>query len=76
MTANNPRLNELNKDRELCNLISEPINPYIDSNLPNLKTHLMKTLIFETGISDHDKVIGIMPRSPFSKAKPNKKFYR
>lgn len=76
MTANNPRLNELIKDRELCNLISEPINPCIDINLPNLKTRLMKTLTFETGIPDHDNVIGIMPRSPFSKAKPNKMFYR
>lgn len=76
MTANNPRLNELIKDRELCNLILEPINPCIDINLPNLKTRLMKTLTFETGIPDHDKVIGIMPRSPFSKAKPNKMFYR
>ena len=68
MTANNPRLNELIKDRELFNLILEPINPCIDINLPNLKTRLMKTLTFETGIPDHDNVIGIMPRSPFSKA--------
>ena len=36
----------------------------------------MKTLTFETGISDHQKHIDAMLRSTFAKGKPNKMFYR
>ena len=36
----------------------------------------MKTLTFETGISDNHKLIGTMLRSTFAKGKPKKMFYR
>ena len=36
----------------------------------------MKILTFETGVSDHHKVIGAMLRSTFTKGKPRKMFYR
>ena len=36
----------------------------------------MNTLTFETGVSDHDKLIGTMLRSIFAKGKPKKIFYR
>ena len=82
MTPNNPKLSELIADHELCTLISEPtcfksINPTcIDNFLTNKKTRFMKTLTFETGVSDHHKLIGTMLRSTFAKGKPKKMFYR
>ena len=36
----------------------------------------MKTLIFETGVSDHHKLVGPMLRSTFAKGKPKKIFHR
>ena len=36
----------------------------------------MKTLILETDISDHHKLIGTMLRSAFAKITPNTIFYR
>ena len=68
MTPNNPKLSELIDDHELFTLISEPtcfksINPTcIDNFLTNKKTRFMKTLTFETGVSDHHKLIGTMLR--------------
>ena len=82
MAPNNPELRELIDDHELCTLISEPtcfksINPTcIDNFLTNKKTRFMKTLTFETGVSDHHKLIGTMLRSTFAKGKPKKMFYR
>ena len=66
MTPNNPKLGELIDDHELCTLISEPIcfkniNPTcIDNFVTNKKTRFMKTQTFETGVSDHHKLIGTM----------------
>ena len=36
----------------------------------------MKTLTFETGVSDHSKLIGTMLRSAFCEGKPKNMFYR
>ena len=36
----------------------------------------MNTLTFETGVSDHHKLVGAMLRSTFAKGKPKKIFYR
>ena len=36
----------------------------------------MKPLTFETGVSDHHKLIGTMLRSTFAKEKHKKKLYR
>ena len=66
MTPNNSKLRELIIDHELCTLISEPIcfkstNPtFINNFLTNKKTRFTKTLTFETGVSDHHKLIGTM----------------
>ena len=82
ITPNNPKSSELIADHELCTLISEPkcfksINPNcIDNFLTNKKTRFLKTLTFETGVSDHHKLIGTMLRSKFAKEKPKKLFYR
>ena len=69
MTPNNTKLNGLIADHELCILISEPtcfkcINPScIDNFLTNKKTRFMETLAFETGVSDHQRLNGMMLRS-------------
>ena len=82
MTPNNSKLSELIADHELCTVISEPtcfksINPTcIDNFLTNKKARFMKTVTFETGVSDHHKLIGTMLRSTFAKGKPKKMFYR
>ena len=82
MVPNNPKLSELIDNHEICTLISEPtcfksINPTcIDNFLTNKKIRFMKTLTFETGVSDHHKLISTMLRSTFAKGKPKKTFYR
>ena len=82
MTANNPKLSQLIADHELCNLISEPtwfksINPTcIDNFLTDKKTRFMKTLTFETGVSDHHKLIGTMLISTFVWSTNFYRFYR
>ena len=66
MTLDNPNFNELIEDHELFALISEPtcfkvINPtYIDNFLTSKKSRFMNTLTFETGLSDHHKLIRTM----------------
>ena len=81
ITPNNPKLSELIDDHELYSLKSEPtyfriISPTcIDNFLTNEKTRFMKTLTFETGVSDHHKLIGTMLRSTFAKGKPKKMLY-
>ena len=78
MTPNNLKLSEFIDHHELCTLILEPtcfksINPNcIDNFLTNKKSSFMKTLTFKTGVSDHDKLIGLMLRSTFAKGKPKK----
>ena len=82
MTPNNAKLSESIAEHELCTLISEPtcfksINPTCNDNfLTNKKTRFMKTLAFETGVSDHHKLTGTMLRSTFAKGKPKNIFYR
>ena len=82
MPLDNPNFNELIEDHELSALLSEPtyfksINPTCIANfLTSKKTHFMKTLPFETGVSDHHKLIGTKQRSVFPKGKPKKLFYR
>ena len=82
MTPNNPKLSELIADHELSTLISETtcfesINPTCNNNfLTNKKTRFMKTVTFETCVSDHHKLIGTMLRSTFAKEKPKQIFYR
>ena len=62
------------------NLISEitcfkSINPtFINNFLASKKTCFMNTLTFKTGVSNHHKLIGTMPRPTFAKGKPKKYF--
>ena len=71
MIPNNPKLNELIADHELCALISEPTCfKSSDDFLTNKKTRFIKTLTFETVASDHHKLLGTMLRSTFAKGKP------
>ena len=82
MTPNNRKLSELIADHEICTLISEPtcfksINPTcIDNYLTSKKTRFMKTLTFETVVSDYQKLIGTTLRSTFAKGKLKKMSYR
>ena len=75
MTLESPNFNELIEDHELFALISEPtcfksINPtFIDNFLTSKKARFTNTPTFETGLSDHHKLIGTMLRSTFDKCK-------
>ena len=60
---------------EIRNILN--INPTCTDNfLTNKKTCFMKTLTFETSVSDHHKLIGTMLGSTFAKEKPKRMFYR
>ena len=78
MNLDDPNFNELIEEHELSTLISETtcfksINPTcIDNFLTSRKTCFMNTLTFDTGLSDHHKLIGKMLRSTFAKGKPKK----
>ena len=80
-TLDNPNFNELIEDHELFSLISKStrfkgINPTCINNfLTSKKTRFMNTLTFETGVSDHHKLIRIMLKSTFAKGKSKKMFY-
>ena len=64
----------------ISELISEPrcfksINQIcIDNFVTSKKIRFMNTLIFETGVSDHHKLIETMLRFIFVKGKPKKYF--
>ena len=66
MTLDNPNFIEWTEAHELSALISEPthfksINPTCIKNfLTGEKACFMNTLTFETGVSDHHKLIGMM----------------
>ena len=44
--------------------------------LQNLKTSSMKTNVFETGISDHHKMISTIMKLNFTRKSPKTKYYR
>ena len=81
MTPNNPKLSELIDDHELCTLISKPkcfksINSTCFDNFVTIKkTCFKKTLTFETSVSDHHKLTGMMLRSTSAKEKSKNMFY-
>ena len=82
MTPNNKKLSELINDHDLLlTLISKPTcfkiisTACIDNFVINKNTRFMKTLIFETGVSDHHKLIGMMLRSTCAKGKLKNMFY-
>ena len=67
---------------DLESLINSPTcykstNPsYIDLILTNKKNHFMKSATFETGLSDHHKLITTILRKTISKGNSKKMFYR
>ena len=44
--------------------------------LRNFKPSFMKTNVFETGISDHHKMISAVTKLHFTKEKPKTKYYQ
>ena len=81
MTTENNHLNNLLQTYDLTALIKEPTcyqsqNPnIIDHFLTNLKT-FKHCQTFETGLSDHHKLISTIMKSGIFKGPPKKKIYR
>ena len=70
-------MGDFNMTLDNPNFCFKSINPTcIDNFLTSKKTSFIYTLTFETGISDHHKLIGTMLRSTFAKGKSKKIFYR
>ena len=72
MTVDDPGFNGLIEDHDFSALISQStcfksVNPAcIDKTTTSKLTRFMNTLTFETGVSDHDKLIRTVLRSKFS----------
>ena len=81
MNLVNPNVHELIEDHKCSNLIPEPscfksINPTsIDNFKRSKKTRFMNTITFETGVSDHHKLVGMILRTKFAKSKPKKLYF-
>ena len=82
MTTENTHLNELLQIYDLTALIKEPTcyqsqNPNcIDHFLTNRKALFKHCQTFETGLSDHHKLISTIMKSGIFKGPPKKKIYR
>ena len=82
MSTENPNLKNLMCSFDLESLINSPIcyksiNPIcIDLILTNKKNHFMKSATFETGLSDHHKLVTAILRKTVSKSNSKKLFYR
>ena len=79
LSTENPNLKNFMSSFDLENLIDSPtcyksINPTcIDVILTNKNNHFMKSATFETGLSDHHKLI---TRKTITKGNSKKMFYR
>ena len=82
ISTENPNLKNFMCSFDLESLIVSPtcyqsINPTcIDLILTNKKNHFMKSATFETGLSDHHKLITTILRKTISKDNSKKMFYR
>ena len=83
MTTSNPILSQFLDTFALSSLNVDPAcfknskNPScIDLLLTNFKPSFMKTNFFETGISDHHKVISTIMKLHFTRKSPKTKYYR
>ena len=82
LSTENPNLKNFMCSFDLESLIDSPtcyksINPTcIDLILTNKKNHFMKSTTFETGLSDHHKLITTILRKTISKSNSKKMFYR
>ena len=83
MTTSNPILSQFLDAFALSSLKVDPPcfknskNPScIDLLLTNFKPSFMKTNIFETGISDHHKIISTIMKLHFTRESPKTKYYR
>ena len=82
LSTENPNLKNFMCSFDLESLINSPTcykstNPScIDLILTNKKNHFMKSATFETGLSDHHKLITTILRKTISKGNSKKMFYR
>ena len=82
LSTENPSLKNFMCSFDLESLINSPTcykstNPScIDLILTNKKNHFMKSTTFETGLSDHHKLITTILRKTISKGNSKKMFYR
>ena len=82
LSIEKPNLKNFMRSFDLESLINSPtcyksINPTcIDLILTNKKNHFMKSATFETGLSDHHKLITTILRKTISKGNSKKMFYR
>ena len=82
LSTENPNLKNFMCSFDLESLINSPTcykstNPScIDLILTNKKNHFMKSATFETGFSDHHKLITTILRKTISKGNSKKMFYR
>ena len=83
MSTSNPILSQFLETFALSPLNINPTcfknskNPScIDILLTNFKPSLMKTNVFETGISDHHKMISTIMKLHFTRESSKKKYYR
>ena len=82
LSTENPNLKNFMCSFDLESLINSPTcykstNPScIDLILTNKKNHFMKSATFETGLSDHHKLITAILRKTISKGNSKKMFYR
>ena len=82
LSTENPNLKNFMCSFDLESLIDMPtcyksVNPTcIYLTLTNKKNHFMKSATFETGLSDHHKLITTILRKTISKGNSKKMFYR
>ena len=79
MTTSNPVLSQFSDTFTVSPLNVNPNyfkNPNINFLLSNFKPSLMKINVFETGISDHHKMISTIIKLHFTRESPKKKYYR
>ena len=82
LSTENPNLRNFMCSFDLDNLINSPtcyksINlTCIDLILPNKKNHFQQSATFESGLSDHHKLITTILRKTISKGNSKKMFYR
>ena len=82
LSTENPNLKNFMCSFDLESLIDLPTSyksinlTSIDLILTNKKNHFMKSPTFETGLSDHHKLITAILRKTISKRNSNKMFYR
>ena len=82
MTAENPQVNSIMQLHDMSHLINEPTyfqwhDPTCTENiLTNQKTMFKTSKTFESGLSDHHKLMSTIMKSGSFRSPPRKKVYR